>query len=113
MIFSKPLLIGAAVLLATNLATGAIAYHAIKARGKAEAATAVATARANEYKANQERAEQAALLAQDLRRKADAGRAKALKRLDELERTQPDVKAWADVPLPGGVIECLHAPDCH
>ena len=110
---SKPLLIVLAALVLTNIATGWVAQRAIKERGRAEAEMAVATARAEQYKAAAEAAERAALVAQQAARQAEASRIAAHKRLAELERTQPDVKAWADAPVPPAVIACLRNDNCH
>jgi len=110
---SKPLLIVLAALLLTNIATGWVAQHAIKQRGRAEAEKAVATARAEQYKAAAEAAERAALVSQQAARQAEADRISAHKRLAELERTQPDVKAWADAPVPPAVLACLRDNNCH
>lgn len=110
---SKPLLIVLAALLLTNIATGWIAQHAIKQRGRAEAEKAVATARAEQYKAAAEAAERAALVAQQAARQAEADRISAHKRLAELERAQPDVKAWSDAPIPVAALECLRDNNCH
>lgn len=110
---SKPLLIVLAALVLTNLATGWVAQHAIKERGRAEAEKAVATARAEQYKAAAEAAERAALVAQQAARQAEARRIAAHKRLAELERAQPDVKAWSDAPIPAAALECLRDNNCH
>lgn len=110
---SKPLLIVLAALLLTNIATGWIAQHAIKERGRAEAERDVAAARADQYKAAAEDAERAALVAQQAARQAEADRAAAHRRLAELERMNPDVRAWADTPIPGAVLECLRNDNCH
>lgn len=110
---SKPLLIVLAALVLTNLATGWVAQHAIKQRGRAEAEKAVATARAEQYKAAAEAAERAALVAQQAARQAEADRISAHKRLAELERAQPDVKAWSDAPIPVAALECLRDNNCH
>lgn len=110
---SKPLLIVLAALVLTNLATGWIAHHAIKQRGRAEAERDVAAARAEQYKAAAEAAERAALVAQQAARQAEASRIAAHKRLAELERTQPDVKAWSDAPIPAAVLECVRNDKCH
>lgn len=112
-LLSKPLLIVLAALVLTNLATGWLAQHAIKERGRAEAERAVATARAEHYKAAAEDAERAALVAQQAARQAEANRIAAHQRLAELERAQPDVKAWADDPVPAGVLECVRNDNCH
>jgi len=110
---SKPLLIVLAALVLTNLATGWVAQHAIKERGRAEAEKAVATARAEQYKAAAEAAERAALVAQQAARQAEADRISAHKRLAELERAQPDVKAWSDAPIPATALECVRNDNCH
>ena len=112
-LLSKPLLVVLAALVLTNIATGWVAQHAIKERGRAEAERAVATARAEHYKTAAEDAERAALVAQQAARQAEASRIAAHQRLAELERTQPDVKTWADDPVPDGVIECLRDDNCY
>ena len=112
-LFRRPLLVLLAALVLTNVVTGWIAHHAIKQRGRAEAERDVAAARADQYKAAAEDAERAALVAQQTARQAEADRISAHKRLAELERTQPDVKAWADAPVPPAVLACLRNDNCH
>lgn len=109
----RPLLVLLAALVLTNVVTGWIAHHAIKQRGRAEAEKAVATARAEQYKAAAEAAERAALVAQQAARQAEASRIAAHKRLAELERAQPDVKAWSDAPIPAAALECVRNDNCH
>lgn len=110
---TKPLLIALAALVLTNIATGWVAQHAIKERGRAEAEVAAATARAEQYKTIVKDAERAALVAQQKARQAETQRVAAHKKMAELERTQPDVKAWSEAPIPATALECLRDNDCH
>lgn len=100
------------LLIATNAASLWIAKHATEKSGALQAELSQAEASNQALREQAQRAEQAALIAQQAQRKAEAERTKASKKLAELERTQPDVKAWADAPVPPAVLACLRDENC-
>lgn len=123
-LLGRPLLVLLAALVLTNVVTGWLAHHAIRERARVEAEAAAEIARtrdeavaarrrAEQYRAAAEAAERAAMVAQQAARQAEAARSAAHRRLAELERANPDVRAWADTPIPGAVLECLRGDACH
>lgn len=109
---AKVWLIVIGVLVATNAATGWIAKHALQKQGALRAELSQAEASNKALREQAERAEAAALIAQQAQRQAETERAKAHKRLADLERSKPDVKAWSDAPVPADVLACLRDENC-
>lgn len=96
-----------AVLVLTNVASGWLVLHMSEAKGEAVARAEQAEASNQTLRIELDKAEQAAATAAAARQQAEHQRQQALKQLAELERTQPDVKAWSSVPVPSAVLELL------